>query len=224
MSNLMTDTHPHLQLPPTHDGGSQPINSAFGTEELRASAAAYLAKGCSPRDHHAMVVGLLLSWVMGRGPPKIEPIQTQSLTGRIPTSQRNYLIRLTTNLKGRGFLCLCMHFGATISSLGPEEEHFLNQWDRDKIRAMCHAEKKSHQLQMGNTPFSWKMNGMGCHTCLWKQVIAKKTGWMMSLLYIKCLAKKAGVQAPLSILFPEAFQLLDAAEADYQFHKPFARK
>ena len=217
----------HTSLPATSSTGSVPIDSIFVSQQLRhITRGGWLKHGETVGDHRPIYIDIPIINLLGEPPFTIHRPDARRLTCEQPKVVKKFNRILTQQLENEHTLEKFEALKNDIDNniLSKEQiKDAVEKIDKSCTNSILRAEKHCRKLRMGEVPWSVELSKAGKLIQLWNLVLRKKYGRNVSSTYIKRMAKKCNVQAPMLLSIEDCITERNNASKQYRSIKKEAK-
>ena len=207
-------------LPATSLTGSVPIDSIFVSPQLqKITRGGWIRIEDSVGDHRALFIDIPIKTLLGENPFTIHRSTARRLVCDQPKVVEKYNSSLNRQLQNQGTFSTFHQFQIQHKSnmLNNEEAiSKLNKIDNSITNAVRYAEKRCRKLKFGEVPYTPQLSMAGKTINLWNNVIRKKKGCKISSRYINRIAKKLGIQKPMTLSLSDCEKERKLISAEYR--------
>ena len=197
-----------------------PIYSIFVSPQLqKITRGGWIRIEDSVGDHRALFIDIPIKTLLGENPFTIHRSTARRLICDQPKVVEKYNASLNRQLQNQGafstFHQFQMQHKSNILS-NQEAISKLNKIDNSITNAVRYAEKRCRKLKFGEVPYTPQLSMAGKTINLWNNVIRKKKGCKISSRYINRIAKKLGIQKPMTLSLPDCEKERKLISAEYR--------
>jgi len=227
MREIFATEHSDLPSLSTFSQGSQmgrsPIDGVWLSNGVPVQACTWTSFSDSPGDHRAAIVDFDMVSLLGQPRLQVCRPPAHRLVCTLPATHDCYVALLTAFLEKHQFLSKLYKL---YTSMDPRTAHLhafstdYEHLDQICIKGMRYAEKRCRRLRMGLLAYLPTLMLLRHKQSLWSLVCKKKSDSLVNASRIQCLARRCGVDRPLSVSLRAAQENFSSAQAEYFRLKP----
>jgi hypothetical protein len=221
LREAMLDKHRDKSPPATQNRNTkrQPIDGIWISACLSISAGGYLPFGdACPSDHRMIWIEIQYSIAFGQRSLAIAKIKPKRLKTSDPRLVDKYNLRVKTAMRATGFRKRYETLKARTEK-GAWNDELIDQYnelDHEDRDIRDNVEAKIRKLNMGEVPWSPKLQVFRETIELWKMIIRKRKGLKISVKRIRRYMSKTGIVDALTNDLEQVEMLLKRAEKSYK--------
>lgn len=213
MSEVIGD-FTHSPLPSTFFRGSTPIDAIWATKDIHITGACMMPCGYGVGDHRLLVIDFTLQSIIGSSPRKVIRPAARRLNTRIPQVLQKYTTNLETLFTRHKVVERLEHLSRpSPHKSAADVEEALQRLDTESANLMRAAEKRCRKLKSGLIPFSPDAVKWIRRKIVLSSIVAFKKGARKNQGNLVRLARRAGIDRPLSMSLLEATTKLQICSA-----------
>ena len=201
--------HDSSTAPATHNRGSRPIDSIFGSAFLAPYKSGYKPFGAGPGDHRPLWLDLSIPSVFGISTKAATPVTARRLQGRDPRVVKRYQDHLLRHYQTHNIPARTFALEASIA--GPLSDSQSTEWeslDTLRTQGIFAADFSCRRLRTGAVPWTPRVAHTLATHRFWDRYYQFRIGRHVGLSYLRRLSRKAGLDFPSETLPLDEIQSL----------------